>query len=540
MELDSSSPFHHLLHTNYIPTSDEAAQIRELCANPLNELARLETEISRTQALLQDLQRSYRRVKTGVDAHLALLSPMRNLPPEVLQLIFAMTLPSDRNPVMHASEAPVLLGRVCSGWRRIALTTPILWAFIHVVTPPVDYSESANSPGTLRMRAMEEWLARSGVCPLSISIWVSREAWGSAAAAASSPFVEAILPLANRWKHVELRVPSDALDSFHYLQATDVPLLQTLSITNGGSLARDDWSGNLVFLQHASRLHTLSLAHDGNVDLPSFPWAQLTSLSLYPTQEFFGLDTEMTLKMLSQCLSLRTCTLHFPSFPFGGQASVPTRVFTLPHLSALTVRATNFQNNDTMLSNIFDGLVLPGLRVLEVEDRRGDLIIFPALFRLLSRSACHLQKLKLTDVSPTSPPDSGALLALQAMDSLIEFTVQDRVGDEGEGLLSESFIEAMADGLCPNLRVVKFTQCFHFSDQTLFKFLKARSRPLGHVVRLQSAEIAFGRDAEPEFELDAAIRGLVEDGMEANIRHENDDFWDVFRVSPWEGLYSGR
>ncbi|KAJ6547019.1 hypothetical protein B0H19DRAFT_954826 [Mycena capillaripes] len=247
-----ASPFHHLLRTNYIPASDEAHRIRELCAKPLTELARLEAEISRVQALLHDLQRSYRQLKTGVDAHLALLSPMRNLPPEVLQLIFNMTLPTDRNAVMHASEAPVLLGRVCSGWRSIAFATPQLWSSIHVVCPPTNYAESAFAP--TRLEAMEDWLARSGACPLSISIWVSREAgFGGlgTAVAAANPFVEAILPLSNRWRHIELRVPTDALDSLHYLQGSDVPLLQTVGITNGSSLARDDWYGSssLIYFQ---------------------------------------------------------------------------------------------------------------------------------------------------------------------------------------------------------------------------------------------------------------------------------------------------
>lgn len=276
MGLDSSSPFHHLLHTNYIPTSDEAFKIRELCSNPLNELARLEAEISRTLALLHDLQRSYRQLKTSVDAHLALLSPMRNLPPEVLQLIFIMTLPSDRNAVMHASEAPVLLGRVCSGWRRIAFATPELWCSIHVVCPPMSYAESAFAPTRIHRLAMEEWLARSGACPLSISIWVSREAgFGGVAMAAANPFVEAILPLSDRWKHIELRVPADSLDSFHYLQGSDVPLLQTLAITNGSSFARDDW--------YASSLQLLFSLGYLNLTIHAFEVCQPTLSSTCPS-----------------------------------------------------------------------------------------------------------------------------------------------------------------------------------------------------------------------------------------------------------------
>ncbi|KAJ7168221.1 hypothetical protein C8R43DRAFT_983597 [Mycena crocata] len=543
MDLDSGSPFHNLLHTNYIPTPDEALRIRQLCAKPLNELARLEQEISQAQAILHDLQRSYRQLKTNVDAHLALLSPMRNLPPEVLQLIFTMTLPPNRNCVMHASEPPVLLGRVCSGWRKIAMATPELWASVHVVCPPVDYAESATSPTRIQRQvgAMDAWLARSGACPLSISIWVSREAgFGGVQVAAANPFIESILPLSARWRDIELRVPTDSLDSLHYLQGSDVPKLQTVAITNGGSFARDDWSGNLLFLQHAPRLRTLSLTHEGNVNLPSFPWAQLTSLALSPTQEFFGLDTTMTLEILRQCSNLRTCTLHFP--PTDQANALPLRHFTLPHLAVLSVRANNFPSTDCTLADIFDSLVLPALQVIEVEDRNGDLNIFPALSRLLSRSPCRLQKLKLTDITATAD-DLICLLALQSVNSLTELVIHDRGRDwrdDGGYMLSDSLIRAMSDDtsvLCPNLRAVKFAQCSDFSDDVLLEFLKSRSRPLGRGARLRSAEISLDRAIEKlEFNLDAVVQQLAEDGLEAVIRHE-DDSWDV-RVSPWEGLTS--
>ncbi|KAJ7184306.1 hypothetical protein C8R46DRAFT_1063654 [Mycena filopes] len=541
LESGSTSPFHHLLHTNYIPTAEEALRIRELCAQPRHELARLEGEITRTQAVLQNLQREYNSLAKFVDSHFALLSPMRNLPPEVLQLIFIMSLPSHRNAVMHASEAPLLLGRVCSGWRRIALATPELFASVHVVCPPMDYAESASSRTRTQRQAMEAWLARSGACDLSVSIWVSREAgFGGAAVAAASPFVEAILPLSHRWKNIELRVPTDSLDSFHYLQGSDVPLLQTVAITNGGSLARDDWSANLLFLQNAPRLHTLSLTHEGNVNFPSFPWAQLTSLSLSPTQEFFGLDTEMTLTILSQCINLRTCTLHFP--PSDRENTFPPRVFTLPHLSVLSVRATGFAASDYTLVDIFDSLLLPALQTIEVEDRNGDLTVFPSLSRLLSRSPCHLRKLKLNDIIAAAE-DLIGLLSLPSLSSLTELVIHDRGRDwrdEDGFMLSDSLLSALSHDshhLCPNLLTVKFAQCGDFQDETLLQFLKSRSHPApGSSVRLQKAEISIDRAVEFEFDRDAALKQLAEDGLQVVIRHE-DDSWDV-RVSPWEGLNS--
>ncbi|KAJ7739650.1 hypothetical protein DFH07DRAFT_839985 [Mycena maculata] len=535
-----SSPFKHLLHTNYVPTPDEALKIRELCADPLKELARLEAEIGQTQALLYDLQRAYRQLKTPVDAHIALLSPVRNLPPEVLQLIFVMTLSANRNAVMHASEAPLLLGRVCSGFRRIAFATPALWSSVHIVCPPMEYSESATAQTQVKRRAIENWLARSGVCPLSISLWVSREAgFGGAAVAAASPFVEAILPLSNRWRHVELRVPTDSLDSFHYLQGSDVPLLQTFAITNGGSLARDDWSANLIFLQHAPRLHTISLTHEGNVNLPPLPWAQLTSLSLAPTQEFFGLDGSMTLDILRECLNLRTCILHFP--PTDQANSLPLRVFTLPNLRTLSVLATKFPATDCTVIDIFDSLVLPGLQNIEIRDVNGDLHVFPALQRLLSRSPCRLQKLTLSDITATAD-DLIYLLGLQSVTSLTELIVHDRGRDwrdEGGCVVSDALIRAMSYDnplLCPNLRVLKLAQCSDFSDGALLAFLRSRRRPRGRVVQLQEAEISFDRAIEFEFDLKTEMQRLAEEGLTVTIRHE-DDSWDV-RVSPWEGLTS--
>ncbi|KAJ6489026.1 hypothetical protein C8R45DRAFT_826827, partial [Mycena sanguinolenta] len=63
---------------------------------------------------------------TYVDAHKALISPVRRLPPEVLQIIFIACLPPHRNCAIAATEAPIRLGRVCSAWRSISIYTPQL------------------------------------------------------------------------------------------------------------------------------------------------------------------------------------------------------------------------------------------------------------------------------------------------------------------------------------------------------------------------------------------------------------------------------
>ncbi|KAJ7782493.1 hypothetical protein DFH07DRAFT_704529, partial [Mycena maculata] len=59
-----------------------------------------------------------------VEAHKA---PTRRLPLDFIQEIFVACLPTHWNCAMSASEAPVILGPVCSSWRSISLSTPRLW-----------------------------------------------------------------------------------------------------------------------------------------------------------------------------------------------------------------------------------------------------------------------------------------------------------------------------------------------------------------------------------------------------------------------------
>ncbi|KAJ7916895.1 hypothetical protein B0H13DRAFT_1485496, partial [Mycena leptocephala] len=58
-------------------------------------------------------------------------SPVRRLSPDVLHEIFPASLPKHWNRVTSTKEAPLILGRICSAWRTLALSTPVLWASLH-------------------------------------------------------------------------------------------------------------------------------------------------------------------------------------------------------------------------------------------------------------------------------------------------------------------------------------------------------------------------------------------------------------------------
>ncbi|KAJ7252099.1 hypothetical protein B0H12DRAFT_966255, partial [Mycena haematopus] len=122
-----SSPFASRLGTNYCPADEESAQIQGLLVEPCLRLKQLDDEIAVIRKALDTLTEEHDTIADYVAAHKALLSPVRRLPLDVIEGIFIACLPTHRNCVMSATEAPVILGRICSSWRTISLSTPRLW-----------------------------------------------------------------------------------------------------------------------------------------------------------------------------------------------------------------------------------------------------------------------------------------------------------------------------------------------------------------------------------------------------------------------------
>ncbi|KAJ7743330.1 hypothetical protein B0H16DRAFT_1245385, partial [Mycena metata] len=121
------SPFASRLGTNYCPSDEEIIDIRAFLIEPKSRLKRLDDKVADLQKAIDSLTEERASVRSFVDAHDALLSPIRRLPLDIVQEIFVACLPTHRNCVMSAVEAPLLLGRICSLWRAVALSTPCLW-----------------------------------------------------------------------------------------------------------------------------------------------------------------------------------------------------------------------------------------------------------------------------------------------------------------------------------------------------------------------------------------------------------------------------
>jgi hypothetical protein len=93
-----------------------------------------------------------------------IVSHIHQLPTELLVKIFVHCIPPNVM-FIYSSHPPLLLARICSHWRTVALGTPCLWRYI-------PYSSFAKSPGKWERQASlaKLFLSRSAECPLSIRV----------------------------------------------------------------------------------------------------------------------------------------------------------------------------------------------------------------------------------------------------------------------------------------------------------------------------------------------------------------------------------
>ncbi|KAF8891927.1 hypothetical protein CPB84DRAFT_1783854 [Gymnopilus junonius] len=160
-----------LLATNDPPPEDSMQEITQLMAGPLHELAQANQRIADLEAQLQSAKESRERSKTPCTDYHTIMSPIPD-------------------------EAPLLLTRISSGWRSLYISfcddyriaTPFAHAPHGLAVPPAMLGGAQDSEADLRRtkafriltqraQIVQEWLARSGTCPLSISLSYTSLLW---------------------------------------------------------------------------------------------------------------------------------------------------------------------------------------------------------------------------------------------------------------------------------------------------------------------------------------------------------------------------
>ncbi|KAF7376631.1 hypothetical protein MSAN_00079900 [Mycena sanguinolenta] len=542
------SPFASQLGTNYYcPSDPELAQIKAFLVEPCLRLKSLDEEIAVLRQALEKLTEERNNLSTYVEAHKALLSPIRRLPLDIICAIFVACLPTHRNCAMSAQEAPVLLGRICSAWRAISLSTPQLWSRVHIVEPtPSDLvpesSEAYSAKVAQRLKAAGTWLRRSGTCPLSISLQsifnptTSRTRRIAHVPPSDSHFLNVLLPFVSRWQYMDLVLspgPHKALTGltendvpllsrlriFPRPEATNIPFLTQLGILHAPNLRSFSVVGGKMNALHLPlRWHQLTaLSFDGtsNVEAAQAPAAVLTILSRCPklrTVHFLIHDpVESRLSdTVVECSFLHTVDLYCVGNPLHTAGLLLSRLrlpsfrnFKLGGFQAFQPQTTAIKSAEWLMSSLasFTRLKSIGLE--------SAMFSKPALIRFL-RGLPHTM-LRLEIAEPLPVPGQATFRG--------RITLDDGVME----VLDASFEGPTP---CPALEELVVIACRAVSDKALLSFVRFRLPILKYV------RIAFER--ERQFDILPELQHLTEaEDLKISLTYVT---FPAPPFSPWEGL----
>ncbi|KAF8055529.1 hypothetical protein FPV67DRAFT_815799 [Lyophyllum atratum] len=469
------------LHSNYVPSLEEVLLIDELLEDPSKRILQLDQTITRLQAEIDLISCERAQILDKIGPYKALISPMRRLPSEILQEIFVRCLPTHHNALMDSTEAPLLLGRICSGWRRASRSNPLLWATIHI-SPIFELScAGVDDKWTTLQIAIKEWLERAGHCPLAISL---KEHFDGP----SPAVMKTVTQFSKRWKHINFVLVDLPTSPVTKLSSHDVPILESISIA--------------PFLREVRVLHP-----QYHYRPDQLRWEQLTHLHVHNITGY----TTGFLEILGVARNLIDCSLHVG--PCQTLADLPAPI----HLLSLTTFSLTGSPN---LLKLLQYLDLPRLRSFNFCVRshyEPGQNISHALPTFLSR----ITALTHLTVDPRCMSRELLLKCLHETPMVTHLTIRKTdtthwaPGDEHYSLIDPIILRfflpntyTLQRSLCP---LLEYFYCDHhdLSDKVILAFIEARQDHLRFI------EIHFGRGEEVD--LKPEIAPFVKSGMEVSL-----------------------
>ncbi|KAJ6586388.1 hypothetical protein DFH09DRAFT_1028589 [Mycena vulgaris] len=531
-----SSPFTSKLGTNYCPQDAEIAEIKALIVEPGLRLKCLDDEITDLQQALAKLKEEHSRLGTYIEGHMALISPARRLPLDIIQEIFLACIPTHRNCVMSATEAPVLLGRICSSWRTISLSTPRLWSTLHIALSPYNNNMSLvlyEEKLLQRLATTKTWLARSGECGLSISLQGPYYAVGLSEA--TQVLLQALLPLSSRWEHIEFTAVHSVLAALSHLTEADVPTLKSFTVNE-----IHDGQGHAIQPDSFPLLRGLAISSISLSEIALSPlelplrWDNLVNLSIMAGWGQLGdplITSEVALQLLSRCPALQTCQLQVNDLPDTGSGM--KHIIECASLHALDLQIGG--DLATTMRELLPRLSFPALRHLKLcgPSSDGDGISYTPCF--FATAPC-LERLTI-NLLPFSK--SSLIDFLRGLSPTIRtLRIEETYGFNRSSILDDDVLAALIPAPSSpapwfsNLQELGIHGCGAFSDQALLHLIQSgmTAPALGALKRLA---IQFNREMQLDILPD--LQHVINGGLHIELAYSAPPVYN-FHFSPWWGL----
>ncbi|KAF7291922.1 hypothetical protein MIND_01217600 [Mycena indigotica] len=541
----SNSPFNKHLETNFCPSDADISLIKELLVEPSAKLESITSQIAALNTKVESLQNQRKAPATFVAAHRALASPIRRMPDGVLAQIFTACLPTDRNCVMSASEPPLLFGRVCSRWRDLALRTPTLWCRVHVHChdplllswPPHSMDEDVSNKLELHKLAFVAWIARSGDCPLSISIH-----------RATPSLLDILLSFVSRWEHIQIAATHPVLAALGSVTRKQVPQLKSLAIqamqvmTFHSQPENDEppWTSCDILRAPHLRHFAASTSAYRHLSIPPL-WSDLRSLDIsnrsrivHPRNNAEGLLVAEVLALLRQN----------PRLQYGK--------FQLGRLSFIgTLEPTVFRHDSLETLILIGGYELSSFTTLSRYASFPQLRHLRCSFRMNSRETADARNFLATSTLLESIDINCDFFTRESLEEFLRdvplsFTTlnlrpacyqhDSRVPS---AVVDDALLRALSDPhqpLAPTLQNLELSYSAEVSDEALLDFVRTKMGHGGALKPLRHLSVLFRRRLEQDILPDLQVFSR-EQGLDVELRYQQPVRQSF---SPWKGLERGK
>ncbi|KAJ7682438.1 hypothetical protein DFH06DRAFT_1464158 [Mycena polygramma] len=432
-----------------------------------------------------ELRNLLARIEILVQRHLAAIAtyPVLTLPAEITQEIFVHCLPPstvnefDETGIQIvvgelaprigelASDAPMLLLRICRAWRDIALSTPELWSTLQLQIERVDPGSGVVPKETSMIEAyIDQWFSRAAQRPLALGFHRDDD---------DDPLMGCEFPT-----DCSLSLSQDDLDELG-LDKMDFPLLQraTLGYAYGPDPNSDD---PVVIFENAPQFHSISLIGPASLSYYTLPSLQLTT--------FDGGISDLQLFTIAPNLTEVKCAVEY----LHPQAR-PTSKILHSRLQSLALVAAWEAPED-----ILQCLTLPVLQCLHISQMADS--TYSSLHSFLTRSSPPLSSLSIRgdDFGFRDWQDCLSSVAT----TLEDLELEDPLSRVQRSIFSlHRFVGYIGEpsGISPplpKLQRLKFLSCKHIDYRELQSFLEARSSEseTTEVTPLQSFRLVWKDD----------------------------------------------
>lgn len=354
-----SSPTPHLIYCNNPPNDEEFLAVRHTIGVAMARQQAQSGKFISSAKYAQSLQEY-------IQVHLAVLNPIRRIPPEILGEIFMNYLEESFDPFYN--HPPLVLAHICHRWRQVALSTAQLWRHL----PRTVFGREVEVWETKRVAYLKFLLQHSSNAP--ITFYFSR----TVKTEAGNNILTLLLGHCERWESISLVISDDVCSLFSEVQGRLPNLIRLrLNIVQGRS--------PFTIFQDAPKLREISLGRKLWPGSLSLPWKQITS---------FHEDApnfERLARLLAESSNLEKLDIDLVREWDITSAALPS-LKLLPHLTSLALWSSSGSSFTPLLSNLF----LPALtEVFCGRFSSNTHILLNNLDKMIKRSDCSLQHLVL-------------------------------------------------------------------------------------------------------------------------------------------------